>query len=118
MGQPRCSKISQERPTIGKKIFLIQTPNGPSTSFIKHAYELLTPSDSQAVLIHYIGDEKKASYFPYGNASSENARLYIRTGPSFLKSLETTCQNATPAKAYTSHITQVPASMHLPVLQP
>ena len=85
---------------------------------MRHAYQLLTPSSSKAILIHYIGDEKAAIKFPHGNATKHLSRPHIRTCPSVLRSLEKECQHTTTAKVYRSHITQVPAPTHLPVMQP
>ena len=85
---------------------------------MRHAYQLFTPSSSKAILIHYIGDEKAAIKFPHGNATKHLSRPHIRTCPSVLRSLEKECQHTTTAKVYRSHITQVPAPTHLPVMQP
>jgi len=43
------------------------TPSGPSKKFQKQAYQLLEESDH--ILIHYIGDEKKAIEFAHGCAA-------------------------------------------------
>ena len=85
---------------------------------MKHAYQLITPSNTSTVLIHYIGDEKEVVDFPHGNASNQTGRPHVRTCPSVLKILQDACKHSTTAKAYKSHVTKVPPATHMPVLQP
>ena len=111
-------QLPKKDPKVKKSYFQISTPNGPSSAFMKHAYQLLTPSSSKVVLIHYIGDENAAVNFHHGNSAKHITRPHIRTCPSVLRSLEKECTHTTTAKVYRSHITQVPPPTHASVLQP
>ena len=102
-----------------KSYFQIDTPNGPSKQFKKHAYQLISQADSNnTVLIHYIGNEAHAIDFPHGNTSQESERAHVRTCPSVLDSLRESCQHDTAAVVYRNHITNNPSSAHLAILQP
>ena len=81
---------------------------------MKHAYQLVTPSNTSTVLIHYIGDEKGVVHFAHGNASNQTGRPHIRTCPSVLKGLQDACKHTATAKAYKSHVTKVPPATHMP----
>ena len=85
---------------------------------MRHAYQLLTPSSSKAVLIHYTGDENTAVNFNHRNSVKHLTRPHVRTCPSVLRSLENKRKHTTTAKVYRSHITQVPPPTHASVLQP
>ena len=111
-------KLPKTDPQVKKSYFRISLPDGPSNVFIKHAYNLLPPSDNMTTVIHYLGDEKAAVPFPHGNATTNSQRSYVRTCPSVLKTLEEECKVATPIKAYRDEITKVPPSTHLSVKQP
>ena len=57
-----------------KRYYAIDTPDGPSSVFRRHAYHLInTPLTT---LVHYIGDERKATDFPHGNSKSKK---YLHT---------------------------------------
>ena len=49
-----------------KSYFQIDTPEGPTDKFIKHAYQLVN-STNNAVLIHYLGDDYYVVDFPHGD---------------------------------------------------
>ena len=68
--------------------FAIQTPNGTSNSFQKHAYQLI--DDKSATFIHYVGDEKEAVDFHHGNSTKnkKNQINFVRTSPSCMKKCE------------------------------
>ena len=58
-------RLPKREPQVKKPYFHIETPKGPSSNFMKHACQLVTPSNTSTVLIHYIiGDEKKLLIFP------------------------------------------------------
>ena len=100
-----------------KSYFHVDTPNGPSREFVKHAYQLLPPNSGNVVLLHYMGDERAAVSFTHGNAKGLE-RAHIRTCPSVLRSMENECNHATPATVYRKLVTDVPPPMHMPVKQP
>ena len=53
--------LPKHNPQIKKSYFQIDTPNGLSKQFTKHAYQLITPADANNIaLIHYIGNESHA----------------------------------------------------------
>ena len=56
---------------VKKSYFQISTQKGPSSEFVKHAYQLLPPNNPNIVLIHYIGNEKAAVTYAHGNAKRE-----------------------------------------------
>ena len=101
-----------------KSYFQISRPNGPSSEFVKHAYELLPLSNSNTILVHYIGDENAAVDYAHGNAKSESSRLYVRTCPSILQGLKKECKTNSAVKVYRSQITQIAVPTHLSVKQP
>lgn len=108
--------MPKTQPQVKKSYFHLETPNGITTQFTKHAYKLITSSNN-AVLIHYLGDESCATDFPHGN-SANSSRAYIRTCPSVIKSLQQSCKYETPTTVYRKHVTNVPSPTHLAVLQP
>ena len=110
-------RLPKREPQVKKSYFHIDTPKRPSSNFVKHAYQLVAPSNTSTVLIHYIGDEKEVVDFPHGNASNQTGRPHVRTCPSVLKSLQDVCKHTTTAKAYKSHVTQVPPPTHMPFVQ-
>ena len=109
-----------KNPTVRKSYFQIDTPEGPTDKFIKHAYQLVnaTGFSKDAVLIHYLGDDSYAVDFPHGNSSGEAQRPHSRTCPSVMKSLKEGCKYSTTANVYRKHVTEVPPETHLAVLQP
>ncbi len=120
MGEPGKGVhiLPKKNPLIRKSYYQIQTPEGPSKEFTKHAYQLLSSKD-YTTLIHYIGDEKVAVSFPHGNEKNNCERPYTRTCPSVLRNLETSSSSNPPSKVYKAAVTNVPASSaHLAVLQP
>ena len=58
MGKSGSLSASKKELQVRKSFFHIDTPKVPSSNFMKHAYQPLTPSNTSTVLIHYIGDEK------------------------------------------------------------
>ena len=100
-------------PHVKKSYFHVDTPNGPSREFVKHAYQLLPPNSGNVVLLHYMGDERAVVPFMHGNA-----KAHIRTCPSVLRSMKNECNHATPATTvYRKLATAVPSPMHMPVKQ-
>ena len=64
-----CS-LPRKRSKIKKMYFNIDTPNGPSGCFKKHAYQLI--DNKEVTLIHYIGDETVAVDFSHrGNETTK-----------------------------------------------
>ena len=57
------SRLLKREPQVKKSYFHIDTPKGPSSNFMKPAYQLVTPSNTSTVLIYYIGDEKRSCWF-------------------------------------------------------
>ena len=111
-------RLPKKDPRIKESYFQVDTPNGPSGEFVKHAYELLPPNSNNVVLVHYMGDEKAAVSFAHGNAKGLERTRHIRTCPSVLRSIENECDQATPATVYRKLVTAVPPTMHMPVKQP
>ena len=62
-----------------KSYFQLDTQNGASKEFTKHAYKLINADNSALTLIHYMGNEKVAIDFPNRNTKHGNERVYIRT---------------------------------------
>ena len=86
--------LPKHNPQVKKSYFQTDTPNGLSKQFTKHAYQLITPADANNVaLIHYIGNESHAIYFPHGNTSQESEKAHVRTCPSVLDSLQESYQH-------------------------
>ena len=67
---------------------------------MKHAFELLAPTDVPTVLIHYIGGEMCAVPYAHGNATSYSKRNYIRTCPSVIQSFKYSCTMEIAEKSY------------------
>ena len=59
-----------------KSYFHVDTPNGPSREFVKHAYQLLPPNSGSVVLLD--DDERAAVPFTHENAKGLE-RAHIRT---------------------------------------
>ena len=82
--------LPSNKPRVKKMYFIIDTAEGPSASFKRHAYQLIIHSTE----VTYIGNKSTAVNFPHH--SSLNAdRVYIRTRPSYRKELVRT---QTPTK--------------------
>ena len=112
-------RLPRKKPHIKKMYFQLNTQDGVTADFVKHAYELLPPSNSTTVLIHYLGDEKAAVPYEHGNYKRNDGRVHIRTCPSVLKSLENDCKVNPPAKIYKKRITHnPPPETHIAVKQP
>ena len=60
-------QLPKKEPRIKKSYFQLSTPRGASAEFSRHAYQLLPPTNNNAVLIHYLGNEKAATPYPHGN---------------------------------------------------
>ena len=111
--------LSKHNPQVMKSYFQTDTPNGLSKQFTKHAYQLITPADTNNIaLVHYISNESYAIDFPPGNASQESEKAHVRTCPSALDSLQESYQHDTAAVVYRNHVTSNPSSTHLAILQP
>ena len=91
-------RLPRKKPHIKKMYFQLSTQDGVTADFVKHAYELLPPSNSATALIHYLGDEKAAVPYEHGNYKRNDGRVHIRTCPSVLKSLENDSKVNPPAK--------------------
>ena len=70
------------------------------------------------MLIHYLGEDGYATDFPHGNSRGESQRPHSRTCASLMNSLKESCKYGTAASVYRKHITDVPPTTHLAVLQP
>jgi hypothetical protein len=103
-----------------KFYFQIDTPNGPSLGFTRHAFQLLQNEKAAVVctFIQYHGDENLAVDFPHGKAKHNPERSYVRTCPSVIRRCENKCITEPPAKVYKSEITSSVSTCHIPVLQP
>ena len=73
--------LPKKNPTVRKSYFQIDTPEGPTDKFIKHAYQLVnaTGFSKDVVWIHYLGDDSYAIDFPHGNSSGEAQGPHSRT---------------------------------------
>ena len=74
----RVRRLPRKDPHVKKSYFHVDTPNGPSREFVKHAYQLLPPNSGNVVLLHYMGDERAAVPFTHENAKGLE-RAHIRT---------------------------------------
>lgn len=100
---------------LKKSYFVLDTPNGPSKSFQRHAYQLI---DSKAVtLIHYIGNEECVSKFPHRNANTSTP--FVRTCPSYLKKCAAECKEKKANVVYKKEISQMTCQPeHVPTHTP
>ena len=71
-------RLPRKDPHVKKSYFHVDTPNGSSREFVKHAYQLLPPNSGNVVLLHYMGDERAAVPFTHENAKGLE-RAHIRT---------------------------------------
>ena len=107
--------LPKKMPRVKKSYFYIDSVNGPSLDFRRHAYELDPPNN--LVLIHYLGDENAAVDFPDGSQQNEN-RNYVQTCPPLLGHITTECSRSTMSKIYKSTLTNLPSKSHISVLLP
>ena len=99
-----------------KLYHVIDTPNGPSKDFQRHAYQL--PDNKDITVVHYLGDENVASNFPHRNAK-HSTTMYVRTCPSYLKSLEKKCEMTRASVVYKKEVAQPSCQPeHVPVCIP
>lgn len=97
--------IPRSEPSIKKIHFYTILPTGHSKDFKQQAYFLLHGKQPQdAVLIHYLGDERIAFDFPHGNCKNDNSRHYSRTCPSVLAEL--TSAHDLPSNIYKNAISK------------
>ena len=101
---------------IKKNYFQADTPDGPSSQFTKHAYQLVT--NTSIMLVHYLGDENMAVQFPHGNTKHNKDRGYVQTCPSVLRKAEKRSMTEQPSKIYKSEITQPVSTPYLSIMQP
>jgi len=99
------TKLPRKEPKVRKHYFDTDTPSGPSKEFQKQAYQLLEESDH--ILIHYIGDEKKAVDFAHGCASKHPEKPYIRTCPSTIRDLESKCKTEKANVVYKKEVSSM-----------
>ena len=59
-------KLPKSSPTIRKRYFVADTPEGHNSAFKRHAYKLLD-STSLSTLVHYLGDDSVGSQHPHGS---------------------------------------------------
>ena len=76
------TSLPRKSPKLKKTYFSIDTPCGPSLKFQKHSYPLIE-SQSNAILVHYIGDESEAVDFPHRSAH-KTVQPFFRTLPSYM----------------------------------
>ena len=69
-------RLPRKDPHVKKSYFHVDTPNGPSREFVKHAYQLLPPNSGSVVLLD--DDERAAVPFTHENAKGLE-RVHIRT---------------------------------------
>ena len=81
--------LPQKNHCVRKSYFSIDTPNGPSKDFGKHAYHLI--SSKTFTLIHYLGNEKVAIPFSHRNTKGYPSASFVRTCPSTLKIMKSQC---------------------------
>ena len=91
--------LPKKNPNIKKSYFQIDTTEGPTNKFIKHAYQLIN-STRNAVLIHHLGEDGYATDFPHGNSRGESQRPHSRTCPLLMNSLKESCKYGTVASVY------------------
>ena len=77
-------------------------PNGPSKAFQKHTYQLINDRESNALLIHYIGDENAAVLFPQYNSKIETP--FVRTCPSSYKKFAEMCESEKAGIVYKKEV--------------
>ena len=76
--------MPKSSPTIRKRYFVADTPEGHNSAFKRHAYKLLD-STSLSTLVHYLGDDSVGSQHPHDN--SKSFKPFIRTCPSVISSV-------------------------------
>jgi len=87
------SDATDRRITRGN-MFLNQVYNTPTSWTSKFSrIASIRPDRPNTVLVQYNGDEELAVDFPHGNAKN-NARLYVRTRPSVLQTIQSTSGSA------------------------
>ena len=101
-------------------VVVINYPDGPSSQFTKHGYQLMTNTSIVLVhyLVHYLGDENMAVHFPHGNTKHNKDHGYVWTSPSVLRKAEKRSMTEQPPKIYKSEITQPVSTPYLSIMQP
>ena len=97
--------ITSKKHCVRKSYHSIDTPNGPSKDFGKHAYHLI--SSKTFTLIHYLGNEKVAIPFCHRNAKGYPSASFVRTCPSTLKIMKGQCIHNTASVVYKKKISSV-----------
>ena len=69
--------LPKSNPRLRKSYFVVDTLNGPSKDFGKHAYQLI--SSKTFTLIHYLGNETVAIPFCHRNAKADPSASFVRT---------------------------------------
>ena len=71
------------------------------------------------VLIHYLGDEKTAHYFPHGNQKKNPEQKYVQQCPSSRKKTAEQVATTDPAKVYKTEIAAMDCHpAHVRVMKP
>lgn len=97
--------LPQKNPCVRKSCFIVDTPNGPSKDFGKHAYQLI--SSKTFTLIYYLGNENVVIPFFHRNAKSDLSASFVRTCPSTLKIMKSQCIHNTASVVYNKEISSV-----------
>lgn len=100
-------KLPSNSPLVKKFYFIIDTPQGPSTLFKRHAYQLI--GKAEVTLVHYIGDESIGTNFPH-RGSVEADKTFIRTLPSYLNKCKDLIKTQKPSKVYKKEVSEMGAS--------
>ena len=88
-----------------KRYYCIDSPEGPKSTFKRHAYQLI--DDPLVTLVHYLGDENMVIHFPHRSSKEELQTPFIRTAPSYLNSLREKVQGQQPSRIYKEEVATV-----------
>ena len=109
-------QLPKKCPTLKKRYFILDTPNGPSDSFRKEVYQLI--DDRDYLLIHYMGDQSAIAQFPHRNTKKSD-RNFVRTCPSTMKKLSKECKTQPANVVYKKEVAQANAAEnHVPTVLP
>ena len=84
------TRLPRKDPCLKKHYFYVDTPQGISKDFQRHAYQLL--EEKTITLIHYVGDNEVAVDFCHRGAKIHSTTAFVRTLPSSLGKYEELCK--------------------------
>ena len=108
--------LPDESPKLSKYYYHIDTPDGSNSNFKRHAYKLID-APKNLVLVHYIGDDKVAVDFPHKSATKLQSN-FVRTLPSYLKSLEKKVAEEKASIVYKKEVAQIKDNGLIPIALP